>query len=319
MSATSKAQSATWPFAALLLAQTAHSVEEYIGRLWESFPPARFVSSLVSQDLEGGFLVLNVALVTFGFWCLAWPVRRGWPSAVPIMWGWTVVEIINGLGHPLWALRQGGYTPGVITAPILLILAIILALYLGAPAIIQHLVGKGIFPEQLAWFLEGSWRRLVLSPAALRSRLPLTDRAVVCEIGIGGGYYGRALAPYAARYVGLDIQLGMLQRLARRRGNAVLPVQGDATRLPLATESVDLVVAVTVLGEVPSVPDTLNEIWRVLRPGGNLSVSEHVPDPDRIALPELRGLAGRAGLRFERHEGRSWSYTATFSKPRGKT
>jgi len=319
MSATSKAHSAQWPFAALLLAQTAHSVEEYIGHLWESFPPARFVSSLVSRDLERGFVILNIVLVAFGFWCLAWPVRRGWPSAVPIMWGWAGIEIINGLGHPLWALRQGGYTPGVITAPILLILAIILALNLRAPAIIQHLAGKGIFPEQLAWFLEGPWRRLFLSPAALRSRLPLTDRSVVCEIGVGGGYYGRALAPYAARYVGLDIQLGMLKRVVRRRGHGVFPVQGDATRLPLATESVDLVVAVTLLGEVPSVPDALNEIWRVLRPGGTLSVSEHVPDPDRIAFAELRALTERAGLRFQRHDGRSWSYTATFSKPRGRT
>ena len=38
-----------------------------------------------------------------------------------------MIETTNGVGHPLWSLRQGGYTPGVITAPILLVLA----LYLG--------------------------------------------------------------------------------------------------------------------------------------------------------------------------------------------
>lgn len=38
-----------------------------------------------------------------------------------------MVEIINGLGHPLWSLLQGHYTPGVATAPILLVLAITLA------------------------------------------------------------------------------------------------------------------------------------------------------------------------------------------------
>ncbi|HKP28318.1 MAG TPA: methyltransferase domain-containing protein [Gemmatimonadales bacterium] len=306
-------------FAALLLAQALHSIEEYRGRLWETFPPAHFVSGLASNDRERGFLLLNIALVAFGFWCLLWPVRRGWPSAVAIMSGWAVVEMINGVGHPLWALRQGSYTPGVVTAPLLFMIGVALLVQLRAPAVIQHLLGKGIFPEQLAWFLEGWWRRLILSPATLRARLPLTDRAVVCEIGVGGGYYGCALAPFAARYVGLDIQPGMLRRVARRRGNRVLPVQGDATRLPLAAESVDLVVAVTVIGEVSSVPDGLNEVWRVLRPGGTLSISEHFPDPDRIALADLRALVERAGLRFERHEGRSWSYTATFKKPRGKT
>jgi hypothetical protein len=114
-------------FGALVLAQAAHSVEEYLGRLWESFPPARALTSLISQDLERGFLIINVALVGFGVWCFLWPVRRGWPSAVPLAWGWVAIETINGIGHPFWSLRQGGYTPGVLTAPVLLVLAIHLA------------------------------------------------------------------------------------------------------------------------------------------------------------------------------------------------
>ena len=114
-------------FGAVVLAQAAHSVEEYIGRLWEAFPPAGFLSGLISQDLERGFLVINVSLVALGLWCLLWPVRRGWPSATRLAWAWVVVEVINGIGHPLWTLRQGGYTPGVATAPVLLVLAVNLA------------------------------------------------------------------------------------------------------------------------------------------------------------------------------------------------
>ena len=114
-------------FGALVLTQAAHSVEEYLGKLWESFPPARAVSGLIFQDLERGFLVFNLALVAFGVWCFLWPVRRGWPSATPLAWGWVVIETINGVGHPLWSRRQGGYTPGVASAPLLLILALHLA------------------------------------------------------------------------------------------------------------------------------------------------------------------------------------------------
>jgi hypothetical protein len=114
-------------FAALVLAQLAHSIEEYVGRLWESFPPARFLTSLVSENGERGFLVLNLALVGFGFWCLLVPVRLGWPSAVALTWAWVGIELVNGIGHPLWSLRQGGYTPGVATAPLLLVLALWLA------------------------------------------------------------------------------------------------------------------------------------------------------------------------------------------------
>jgi hypothetical protein len=120
------AQSRT-AFGALILGQCAHSAEEYIGRLWESFPPARVVSGLVSEDLERGFLLANVALVAFGLWCWLWPVRRRWPAGVPLAWAWVTLEVINGIGHSLWTLRQGGYTPGVGTAPVLLVLAIYLA------------------------------------------------------------------------------------------------------------------------------------------------------------------------------------------------
>ena len=121
-------------FGALILAQAAHSVEEYIGRLWESFPPARFVTGLVSQNLERGFVVINLALVAFGLWCVLWPVRRGWPSAIPLAWVWIAVEVINGIGHPLWTLRQGRYTPGVATAPVLLVLAVYLAVLMSRSA-----------------------------------------------------------------------------------------------------------------------------------------------------------------------------------------
>ena len=114
-------------FGALVLAQAAHSVEEYAGRLWEAFQPARFVSGLISPDLETGFLVINVSLVAFGVWCFLWPVRRGWPSATPLAWVWVTIEVINGLGHPLWSIRQGGYSPGVATAPVLLVLALYLS------------------------------------------------------------------------------------------------------------------------------------------------------------------------------------------------
>ena len=114
-------------FGALVAAQTAHSIEEYFGRLWESFPPAAFVSGLISADREIGFVVINCALVAFGFWCLLVPVRRGWPSAPGIAWFWVVLETINGVGHSAWSLRQRAYTPGVLTAPVLLAIALYLA------------------------------------------------------------------------------------------------------------------------------------------------------------------------------------------------
>lgn len=114
-------------FLALVAVQAVHSVEEYVGRLYDVFPPARFVSGLISQDHQWGFAIGNLTLVTFGLWCVLGPVRRQWPSAVPLAWLWVAIELANGMAHPLWALAQRQYTPGVATAPLLFALAVYLA------------------------------------------------------------------------------------------------------------------------------------------------------------------------------------------------
>jgi hypothetical protein len=56
---------------------------------------------------------------------------------VNLAWAWVAVEIMNGIGHSLWTLRHGSYTPGVATAPVLLVSAVYLARQLrqvGRPA-----------------------------------------------------------------------------------------------------------------------------------------------------------------------------------------
>ena len=108
----------------LILSQGAHSIEEFVARLYEVFAPARFVSSLISDDLEVGFAVANAILVAFGLWCWAVPVRSGWSVARGLVWFWTILELGNGLSHSTLAMLQRSYFPGVVTAPLLFIFAV---------------------------------------------------------------------------------------------------------------------------------------------------------------------------------------------------
>ncbi len=110
-------------FLALVIAQAAHSTEEYVFELYEVFGPASFASGLVSSDPATGFVVLNSLFVVFGLWCYLGPIRSGHASARAWAWLWVAVEVTNGIGHPALALRAGGYFPGVATAPVLLLLA----------------------------------------------------------------------------------------------------------------------------------------------------------------------------------------------------
>jgi hypothetical protein len=106
-------------FLALIVAQAAHSIEEYVFRLFDVFAPARFVSGLFSSDLPFGFALANVLLVSFGMWCYLARVRPDHPLGRGFAWFWAVLEFANGVGHSFLALSQG-YFPGAATAPLLL-------------------------------------------------------------------------------------------------------------------------------------------------------------------------------------------------------
>lgn len=107
-------------FLALILAQAAHSIEEYRYRLFDVFAPAHFLSGLVSGDRAVGFAIVNIVLVLFGFWCWAAQVRPGRAAGRPLAWFWALVELANGTGHLAVAAARGGYFPGAATAPLLL-------------------------------------------------------------------------------------------------------------------------------------------------------------------------------------------------------
>lgn len=116
----------TWHFLLLIIIQGLHAIEEYLGELWETFPPAKIICALVSDNLVNGFLIINTSLFIFGVWCWIFPVRKNYAYASFLIWFWIVLELINGIGHTIWTFLQHQYTPGMLTAPILLVLAIYL-------------------------------------------------------------------------------------------------------------------------------------------------------------------------------------------------
>jgi SAM-dependent methyltransferase len=96
----------------------------------------------------------------------------------------------------------------------------------------------------------------------------------VLEIGSGRGggaaYLAHRLAP--RRLVGLDISAAATA-LARWRHGSMPPLeyhQGDAEALPFGVETFDLVLNVESAHCYGSVPCFLSEVYRVLRPGGEL-------------------------------------------------
>jgi ubiquinone/menaquinone biosynthesis C-methylase UbiE len=120
---------------------------------------------------------------------------------------------------------------------------------------------------------------------------PLRAGEVVLDPGCGTGWQAAGLrrAAPSVPVLGVDLSAGMLGQ-ARAAGAWPL-VQADATRLPVAAGSVDVVVCRGVLHHLPDVPAALREWRRVLRPGGAVVVaSEPTPTVGRHATPLVKGL-----------------------------
>jgi Methyltransferase domain len=113
--------------------------------------------------------------------------------------------------------------------------------------------------------------------ARYRFALPHVAGRVVLDAGCGVGW-GSALllSAGARRLLGVDIDPGAVAESGRRAPSGCFAV-ADLAALPVASASVDVVVCFEVLEHTGDTGRTLDELVRVLRPGGLLFVSS--PNP----------------------------------------
>jgi ubiquinone/menaquinone biosynthesis C-methylase UbiE len=190
--------------------------------------------------------------------------------------------------------------------------------------IIQNFAGRGTCPHQLSSTLDLPLRRLVLSPEELAQRLHLDAASQVLEVGCGPGYFSVEVAQRVpqGRLELFDLQREMLEKARRKLDRAGVGhigfTQGDARRLPFTAGCFDVAFLVTVLGEVPDPAACLRGLYRLLRPGGWLSITEQPGDPDFQPLPVVRTLAEQQGFTFIEAYRRRWRhYTVNFTKSGG--
>lgn len=178
-------------------------------------------------------------------------------------------------------------------------------------------LGRGqVFPAERAGSLLNPLRRLVQSPARTVAAMHLAPDAHVLELGSGPGFFSPLIlrAVPRGRLVLADLQAGMLTAArARLAGSAsVAFVQGDAGALPLGSERLDAAFLATMLGEVPDVDGCLDEVRRVLRTGGCVTIAETRRDSDFIPRSVLRRQVERHGFRFVDGRGTRWQYADRF-------
>jgi ubiquinone/menaquinone biosynthesis C-methylase UbiE len=167
-------------------------------------------------------------------------------------------------------------------------------------------IGDRIFAA-LADPLSARWERK--HGADLRRKLLAEARGRVLELGVGTGqsfpHY-----PEVDALVGIEPSEPMLRRARERAvesGRDVTLVEASAEELPFEDDSFDTVVTMAVLCTVDEPERSLQEIRRVLRPGGRFRFSEHVRSHD----PRL--------ARWQDRLERPWGFVAGGCHPNRRT
>ncbi|MFX0020734.1 MAG: class I SAM-dependent methyltransferase [Candidatus Hermodarchaeota archaeon] len=164
-------------------------------------------------------------------------------------------------------------------------------------------------------------RKLIQKPATVAKRLKLEPSMTVLEIGPGKGSYTIAFAKEVlpnGKVYAIDIQESIIERLKRRIekenvGN-IIPKIDDAYNLSLEDSSIDRVIMIACLPEIPEPVRVLKEIKRVLKPDGIVSLSEMLPDPDYPRRKTEIKWANEAGFKLQDKFGNWFIYQLNFKK-----
>jgi len=134
----------------------------------------------------------------------------------------------------------------------------------------------------------------------------------VLEIGTGSGLNLRYLPPAVTHWIGVEpnphFHAYVRAQDAAQRLDVTL-YEAVAEALPVADHSVDAVISTLVLCSVDSVPRALDEVRRVLRPGGRFVFIEHVAADEGRWLHAAQQAIQPAwyycadGCRLHRHTG----------------
>ncbi len=140
-------------------------------------------------------------------------------------------------------------------------------------------------------------RRRVFSRLAALTGIRQGER--ILDVGCGTGYLTRLLAPLAGpagQVTGIDPSAPMLDHARERAPHNCSYQVGEGQALPFPDASFDVLVSTVAVHHMPSSARGLavQEMFRVLRPGGRLLIAEFHPPANPIAAHLVGVLVGPA-------------------------
>lgn len=140
------------------------------------------------------------------------------------------------------------------------------------------------FAHQADAFARSPTMSLAETLDAVVELVPEDGEARWAEVACGPGLISRAMAPRVGSVQGLDLTPAMIDKARAEAGAAgvenVSFEVGDATGLDLAPDSFDGAITRFSLHHIPAPVRVLEEMRRIVKPGGWVVVADHVTDDD---------------------------------------
>ena len=124
--------------------------------------------------------------------------------------------------------------------------------------------------------------------------------SLIVDVGCSQGLYARELAQAGAEVIAVDYSQAFLRSAVRRAASAnvsIAPTRSLAQHLPLADASVDAAVSGGTLNDCGDPPAVVDELARVVRPGGCLFSMSLIGSHKRFGRTVMAVL-GRSGIWF---------------------
>ncbi len=178
-------------------------------------------------------------------------------------------------------------------------------------------------PHQMSPLYDHPLRLRYRNPGELLGLFGITPGMTVLDLGCGTGLFTEELARLVGEegaVHGVEIQAPLVEATRARlqeRGLAerCMIHHAGAYALPLENQSVDVAIAIAVLGEIPDRLHALLELYRVLRPGGRLAVSEELLHPAYMSAGAVRRPAIEAGFEVAATTGNPFVFTVALVRP----
>ena len=176
-------------------------------------------------------------------------------------------------------------------------------------------------PEFAVKFIDNPIRRKLQPPRETAIRHEIKSGMHVLEIGPGNGTYTIGAAQQVGltgKIITIDIQPKLIEKLNKRI--EIEGIQNIEARvanvydLPFDDSNFDLITMITVINEIPDIPQALRECHRVLKPNGKLVTSEIFVDPDYPLARNLIRTIETGNFRLIRRKGNFFYYTLIFQK-----